>query len=70
MSDTPQPQPPRFAWEEAEAEGFDMSLIEDNLRKTPWQRMRDHDRAPNLALKLRKAMQEHNEQRAKLDPSR
>jgi len=58
MSDTPQPQPPRSAWEEAEAEGMDMSLVEDNLRKTPLERIREHDRALRLALKLRKAMQE------------
>jgi len=53
---------PRTAWEEAQAEGMDMSLIEDNLRKTPLERIREHDRALRLALKLRKAMQERNEQ--------
>ena len=56
-----QEQPPRSAWEEAEAEGMDMSLVEDNLRKTPLERIREHDRALRLALKLRKAMQERNE---------
>ena len=39
-----------------------MSLIEDNLLKTPLERIREHDRALRLALKLRKAMQERNEQ--------
>ena len=68
MSDTPQPQEPRSAWEAAEAEGMDMSLVEDNLRKTPIERLRAHDRALTLALKLRKAMQEYNEQRAKRNP--
>lgn len=53
---------PRTAWEEAEAEGMDMSLVEDNLRKTPLERIREHDRALRLALKLRKAMQERNVQ--------
>ena len=64
MSDRDQsgPLPPRTAWEEAEAEGMDMSLIEDNLAKTPLERIREHDRALRLALKLRKAMQERNEQ--------
>ena len=62
MSDNHQPQQRRTAWEEAEAEGMDMSLIDDNLRKTPLERIREHDRALRLALKLRKAMQERNEQ--------
>lgn len=62
MSDPQQQPPTRSAWEEAEAEGMDMSLIEDNLRKTPLERIREHDRALRLALKLRKAMQERNEQ--------
>ena len=53
-----QPRQPRSAWEEAEAEGMDMSLVEDNLRKSPLERIREHDRALRLAFKLRKAMQE------------
>ena len=61
MNGNHQPQQ-RTAWEEAEAEGMDMSLIDDNLRKTPLERIREHDRALRLALKLRKAMQERNEQ--------
>jgi hypothetical protein len=62
MSDLHQQQQTQSAWEQAEAEGMDMSLIEDNLRKTPLERIREHDRALRLALKLRKAMQERNEQ--------
>jgi hypothetical protein len=63
MSDNDKPPPtPCTAWEEAEAEGMDMSLIEDNLRKSPLERIREHGRALRLALKLRKAMQERNEQ--------
>jgi hypothetical protein len=58
MTREQQPQQPRSAWEEAEAEGMDMSLVEDNLRKTPLERIREHDRALRLAFKLRKAMQE------------
>jgi hypothetical protein len=62
MTTEQQPQAPRTAWEEAEAEGMDMSLVADNLRKTPLERVREHDRALRLALKLRKAMRERNEQ--------
>jgi hypothetical protein len=61
-SDKPPEHKPRTAWAEAEAQGMDMSLIEDNLRKSPLERIREHDRALRLALKLRKAMQERNEQ--------
>ena len=70
MTGEPQQQQPRSAWEEAEAEGMDMSLVEGNLRKTPIERLRAHDRALALALKLRKAMQEYDEQRARGNPSR
>jgi hypothetical protein len=45
---------PRTAWEEAEAEGMDMSLVEKNLRKTPIERLRAHDRALTLALEAAK----------------
>jgi hypothetical protein len=48
---------PRTAWEEAEAEGVDMSLIECNLRRTVWERMITHDRALAFALELRDAVQ-------------
>lgn len=30
------------AWEAAAAEGIDMSLIEESLRKTPEERLREH----------------------------
>lgn len=36
------------AWRAAHAEGIDMALIEDALRLTPWERLRQHDHA--LAL--------------------
>jgi hypothetical protein len=62
MSEDQKTHPPRTAWEEAAAEGMDMSLIEDNLLKTPLERVREHDRALRLALKLRRAMQERDEQ--------
>jgi hypothetical protein len=45
------------AWAKAEEHGCDMSLIEDNLRKTPTQRIRTHQQALNTAVMLRKAME-------------
>ena len=51
------PDPPT-AWEAAEAEGYDMSMLEGNLRKTPLERIRAHDRALIAALALRKAMEQ------------
>lgn len=44
------------AWKAAEAYGFDMSLIEANLRRTPAERIRLHARALALALSLRQQM--------------
>ncbi len=45
------------AWQAAEEYGFDMSLVEDNLRLTPWERICRHSRALNMALTLREAME-------------
>ena len=47
---------PGAAWRAAEAYGFDMSLIEANLRKTPAERIRLHAIALRTALALRDAM--------------
>ncbi len=44
------------AWSAA-AYGCDMSLLESNLRKTPQERIRAHDRALAAALGLRTAME-------------
>ena len=44
------------AWKAAETYGFDMSLIEANLRRTPAERIRTHARALALALALRQQM--------------
>jgi hypothetical protein len=33
------------AWRAAYADGIDMSLIEENLRRTPWERLLANDRA-------------------------
>lgn len=44
------------AWKAAEAYGFDMSLIETNLRRTPAERIVAHARALALAIALRQQM--------------
>jgi hypothetical protein len=49
------------AWKRAEQYGFDMSLIEANLRRTPWERIRQHDRALATALALKQAMRNAND---------
>ena len=56
MTKDEQQMKPRSAWEEAEAEGMDVSLIECNLQKSVWERMLNHDRALAFALELRAAM--------------
>ena len=60
MIEEKESQEPRNAWEEAEAEGMDMSLVECNLGRTVWERMVVHDRALTLALDLRRAMEKRN----------
>jgi hypothetical protein len=53
------------AWEKAKAAGVDMSLIANNLRKTPLERIRAHDRALKTAVELRNAVnQKHRHARA------
>ena len=47
----------RSAWEAAAQYGCDMSLLEENLRKTPIQRIRLHQQALNTAVMLRNAME-------------
>lgn len=48
-------QPALNAWEKAEADGCDMSLIEANLRLSYKERCVRHDRAINQAMALREA---------------
>lgn len=43
-----------------EAEDFDHALLESNLRKTPWERIRAHDRALATARLLRRAMEQRD----------
>jgi hypothetical protein len=48
------------AWSAAEKEGYDMSLVACNLRKTPYERIRAHSRALATAVMLRRAMQKRH----------
>lgn len=51
--DTTDPTPAiSDAWETARAQGIDMSLIELNLEKTPWERLLEHDDAIQFAEEL------------------
>jgi hypothetical protein len=43
------------AWRAAEEYGLDMSLVEESLRKTPWQRIQEHQSALETVLMLKKA---------------
>ena len=44
------------AWESARQAGFDMDLLEENLRLTPGERLRRHENAVVTAQRLRQAM--------------
>ena len=48
------------AWEAAEKNGHDMSVVESNLRKTPYERIRAHSRALATAVMLRQAVKKRN----------
>ena len=43
------------AWRAAMAAGIDMSLIEENLRRTPWERLLANDRALAMIRELEAA---------------
>jgi hypothetical protein len=43
------------AWKQAVAEGVDMSLIERNLARSPWERLHEHDQALRFAQMLQQA---------------
>ncbi len=45
------------AWRAACDYGFDMSLVEDALRRTPEQRLEEHQRALNLVLEIMEALE-------------
>ena len=46
------PPEARPAWRAARDYGFDLSLVEDALRRTPEERLEEHQRALNLMLKI------------------
>lgn len=54
----PIPPTDESAWKAAEACGCDMSLIEVNLTRTPYERIRAHSRTLAMALALRKALED------------
>jgi hypothetical protein len=43
------------AWRAAHAAGIDMSLIEENLKRSPWERLLANDRALALVRALQQA---------------
>ncbi|MGA3179013.1 MAG: hypothetical protein ABSF38_01575 [Verrucomicrobiota bacterium] len=43
------------AWRAAFAAGIDMSLLEENLRRTPWERLLANDRALALVRAVQRA---------------
>ena len=43
------------AWRAAYAAGIDMSLIEENLRRSPWERLLANDRALALVRAMQRA---------------
>lgn len=43
------------AWRAAEAQGIDMSLLEESLQRTPWERIQAHQSALALVRALQKA---------------
>ena len=49
-------------WSAAVAAGFDMSLIEISLAKSPWERLVEHDEALEFADELRNAGKKLHEQ--------
>ena len=47
------------AWRAACEYGFDMSLVEEALRKTPEQRLEEHQQALNLVLEILEAREKN-----------
>jgi len=52
--------PPKSKWQAAEDYGIDMSIIEENLRRSPAERITFHQSALELMLALRQAGNELN----------
>ena len=49
------------AWRQAVLEGFDMSLVERALSKSPWDRLLDHDEALGFARMIQQAAARRHE---------
>lgn len=47
---------------------IDLSLLEESLRQTPWERMQANDDAVHWAESLRTAMRERNAKSKRTDP--
>jgi hypothetical protein len=47
------------AWRAASEYGFDMSLVEDALRKTPEERLDSHQRVLDMILELKQSGEPH-----------
>jgi hypothetical protein len=47
------------AWRAAYEYGFDMSLVEDALSKTPEQRLKEHQQVLNLVLEILEAREKN-----------
>jgi hypothetical protein len=54
---TSQSETPLTARQQAEQYGIDVSLIDVNLQKTPYERLQNHNQALKLAITLREAME-------------
>lgn len=52
--------PPAVDAKVSETAGIDLSVLQDSLRMTPWERMRANDDALNFGEALRSAMQKRN----------
>jgi hypothetical protein len=51
---------PSYRVDAPDAGEIDLSLLEDSLAKTPWERMQANDDALNFAESLRAAMEKRN----------
>ena len=49
-------------------DGIDISLLEDSLAKTPWERMQANDDALHFADSLRAAMEKRNAKPERVEP--
>jgi hypothetical protein len=51
---------PDVAWQAAAQAGIDMTQLEANLRKTPWERLCAHRRARRIVLELKLAVEKRH----------